>query len=47
VTHDTGRLLAEGRIVHFGSKTATAEGYLRDADGKLYSHATTTCLILA
>jgi acyl-coenzyme A thioesterase PaaI-like protein len=31
--------------VHFGSKTATAEGFLRDTEGKLYAHATTTCLL--
>lgn len=47
VTHETGKLYAEGRIVHLGSKTATAEGYLRDAEGKLYSHATTTCLLFS
>jgi uncharacterized protein (TIGR00369 family) len=47
VTHATGRLFAEGRVVHLGSKTATAEGYLRDSEGRLYSHATTTCLLLA
>jgi uncharacterized protein (TIGR00369 family) len=45
VTHATGRLLGEGRIVHMGTKTATAEGFLRDAEGKLYAHATTTCLL--
>jgi uncharacterized protein (TIGR00369 family) len=47
VTHETGKLFAEGRIIHLGSKTATAEGYLRDAEGKLFSHATTTCLIFS
>lgn len=44
VTAATGRMTAEGRVVHFGSKTATAEGFLRDAEGRLYAHATTTCL---
>ncbi|MBL8858849.1 MAG: PaaI family thioesterase [Planctomycetes bacterium] len=47
VTHATSKLFGEGRIVHFGSKTATAEGYLRDAEGRLYAHATTTCLIFS
>lgn len=46
VTHLTGRLFAEGRVLHLGTKTATAEGYLRDAEGRLYAHATTTCMRL-
>ncbi|MGH8737802.1 MAG: PaaI family thioesterase [Burkholderiales bacterium] len=36
---------AEGRIVHAGRQVATAEGRLVGPDGKLYAHATTTCLI--
>jgi uncharacterized protein (TIGR00369 family) len=36
---------AEGKIVHLGGQTATAEGRLTDPDGKLYAHATTTCLL--
>jgi len=47
VTVATGRLLGEGRVVHSGTKTATAEGYLRDGHGRLYAHATTTCTLLA
>lgn len=43
---DTGFLRAEGRLVHAGRSTAVAEGRLVDATGKLYAHATTTCLIL-
>lgn len=39
-------LVAEGRVVHLGKRHATADGTLRDADGTLYAHATTTCLIL-
>jgi len=45
LTKDTGPVRAEGRIVHRGSKVATAEGNLRDRAGKLYAHATTTCMI--
>ncbi len=45
LTADTGPVTAEGRIIHRGRATATAEGYLRDAAGKLYAHATTTCMI--
>lgn len=47
VTHATGKLFGEGRIVHLGTKTATAEGYLRDTEGRLYAHATTTCLLFS
>lgn len=36
---------AEGRIVHAGNQVATAEGRLIGPDGKLYAHATTTCLV--
>ena len=43
---DTGPLRAEGRLIHAGRSTAVAEGRLVDGAGKLYAHATTTCLIL-
>lgn len=46
ITKDTGTIAAEGRIVHRGSKMATAEGHLRDAKGNLLAHGTTTCLFL-
>ena len=36
---------AEGRVVHPGNQVATAEGRLIGPDGKLYAHATTTCLV--
>ena len=36
---------AEGRLIHAGRQAATAEGRLVGPDGKLYAHATTTCLI--
>lgn len=45
LTKDTGPVRAEGRIVHRGRTVATAEGDLKDAAGKLYAHATTTCMI--
>jgi uncharacterized protein (TIGR00369 family) len=46
ITAATGRLRAIGRLVHAGKRVATAAGRLEDAQGKLYAHATTTCLIL-
>ena len=36
---------AEGQVVHVGRQTATAEGRLVGHGGRLYAHATTTCLI--
>ncbi|WP_305956014.1 PaaI family thioesterase [Pseudomonas sp. 2FG] len=36
---------AEGKVIHAGRKVATAEGRIIGPDGKLYAHATTTCLI--
>jgi uncharacterized protein (TIGR00369 family) len=40
-----GPLRAEGKVVHVGKQLATAEGRLHDARGKLYAHASTTCLV--
>ena len=46
VTGDTGPLLAIGEVVHRGSKVATSEArVVGEADGKLYAHGTSTCLI--
>jgi uncharacterized protein (TIGR00369 family) len=45
LTKDTGPVRAQGRIVHRGRTIATAEGDLKDRAGKLYAHATTTCMI--
>jgi uncharacterized protein (TIGR00369 family) len=44
---NTGTMLCEGKVIHSGRKMATAEGRLVDADGKLYAHGTTTCIILS
>jgi uncharacterized protein (TIGR00369 family) len=44
---DTGRVLAEGTVVHAGGRTATAEGRLfAERDGKLIAHGSTGCVIL-
>ncbi len=44
----SGRVLAEGRVVHAGRRTATAEGrlYLEEDPGVLFAHASTGCAIL-
>ena len=47
VMDTTGRVRAEGRVIHVGRTTATAEGKLIDANGKLLAHGTTTCIIFA
>ena len=41
----TGPLRAIGTVIHCGRQLATAEGKLVGPDGKLYAHATTTCLV--
>ena len=46
ITAETGPLRAIGRTLHVGKRMATAEGRLEDASGKLYAHATTTCMLL-
>ncbi len=45
LTDQTGPVRAEGKVIHPGRQLATAEGKLFGADGKLYAHGTTTCLI--
>ena len=47
LTTETGRVLAEGVVVHAGSRVATAEGRLFSAEtGKLLAHGTSTLLVL-
>jgi uncharacterized protein (TIGR00369 family) len=46
VTASTGKLRATGRVLHVGKRVATAEARLEDGEGKLYAHATTTCIVL-
>jgi uncharacterized protein (TIGR00369 family) len=36
---------AEGNVIHVGRQVATAQGRIVGPDGKLYAHATTTCMI--
>jgi uncharacterized protein (TIGR00369 family) len=36
---------AEGKIIHLGGRTATADGRLYGHDGRLYAHASTTCFV--
>lgn len=45
ITGDTGEVGCEGRIVHRGRRVATSEADIKDADGKLLAHGTSTCMI--
>lgn len=45
ITAETGLVRAEGRLIHRGRTVATSDGTLKDSAGKLYAHATTTCMI--
>lgn len=42
----TGVIRAEGEVIHMGRSVATAQARIVDAAGKLYAHATATCMIL-
>ncbi len=44
-SHESGPLRAIGTVLHCGKQLATAEGRIVGPDGKLYAHATTTCLV--
>lgn len=45
LTAQTGPIIAEGRVIHRGRTVGTAEGEIKDGAGKIYAHATTTCMI--
>ena len=44
-SHTSGPLRAIGHVVHVGRQLATAEARIVDADGMLYAHGSTTCLV--
>lgn len=43
----SGPLRAIGQVVHAGRQLATAEARIVGADGKLYAHGSTTCLVFS
>jgi len=45
LTQDVSLVRAEAKVIHVGRQVATAEGRIVDAEGKVYGHATTTCMI--
>jgi uncharacterized protein (TIGR00369 family) len=46
ITSKTGLIRCEGKIIHVGSRTGTAEGKLLGHQGKLYAHGVNTCMII-
>jgi len=47
LTPKTPLVRAEGKIINSGRQVGFAEGRLYGPDGKLYAHATTTCVVLS
>lgn len=45
LTEKTGPVRAIGTVIQVGNRVGIAEGRLVDVEGKLYAHASTTCLI--
>ncbi len=45
IKFDTGILRAEGRVLAHGRTIITSEGKVTDANGKLYAHGTSTCMV--
>jgi uncharacterized protein (TIGR00369 family) len=45
VTAATGPMTCEGTVTHLGGRSALAQARLTDAAGKLYAHATSSCMI--
>jgi uncharacterized protein (TIGR00369 family) len=45
LTTKTGPVRAEGKVIQVGNRVGIAEGRIVDVDGKIYAHATTTCLV--
>ena len=46
LTREAGPLRCEATVIHIGGRTATSEGRIVDARGKLYAHGTTTCIVV-
>ncbi|MGI9372271.1 MAG: PaaI family thioesterase [Hyphomicrobiales bacterium] len=45
IPKDLGLVRAIGTTIHVGRRMATSQGRLEDANGKLYAHGSTTCMI--
>jgi len=47
IAEKTGPIRAEGRSLHMGRRSATAQSWILDTAGTLLAHASTTCIIFA
>jgi uncharacterized protein (TIGR00369 family) len=45
ITPETGPIRAEGMVISRGRRVGAAEGWVKDGNGRLLVHGTTTCLI--
>lgn len=45
VTSQTGRMTCGGTVTYIGNRSALAQARLTDARGKLFAHATSSCMI--
>ncbi|QRX83102.1 PaaI family thioesterase [Glaciimonas sp. PAMC28666] len=45
LTEKTGPVRAIGKVIQVGKQVGVSEANIVDVDGKIYAHATTTCLI--
>jgi len=45
VTSATGRMVCEGTVTHLGGRSGLAQARLTGTEGKLYAHATSSCMI--
>ncbi len=43
---ETGEVRCEAKVIHVGSRVGTAEARVVDANGKVYPHGTTTCILV-
>ena len=43
---EIGEVRCEAHVIHTGGRMATSEGRIVDANGKVYAHGTTTCMLV-
>ena len=43
---EVGEVRCEAVVIHAGNRTAIAEARVVDANGKIYAHGTTTCILV-
>jgi uncharacterized protein (TIGR00369 family) len=46
LTIEVGNVFCEGKVLHVGNQTGVSEARIVDQRGKLYAHATTTCIAI-